>query len=154
MACERHLVVLPPQKKAFVKLLVVQKGALLQNSILPKVILFFQVWTTKDNAIHTRHELFFSSHLISDTMPTLKCIIYQTCWIPEKKYTFLTLQVHTINKEDIQSNWAKISQLILSLECLGKLKCSIRLTFSRTKKLKFKQNAYFLTSTYQKHHLN
>ena len=84
MACERHLVVLPPQKKAFVKLLVVQKGALLQNSILPKVILFFQVWTTKDNAIHTRHELFFSSHLISDTMPTLKCIIYQTCWIPEK----------------------------------------------------------------------
>ena len=101
MACERHFVVLPPQKKAFVKLLVVQKGALLQNSILPKVILFFQVWTTKDNAIHTRHELFFSSHLISDTMPTLKCIIYQTCWIPEKNYTFLTLQVHTTNKEDI-----------------------------------------------------
>ena len=89
------------KKKAFVKLLVVQKGALLQNSILPKVILFFQVWTTKDNAIHTRHELFFSSHLISDTMPTLKCIIYQTCWIPEKNYTFLTLQVHTTNKEDI-----------------------------------------------------
>ena len=71
MACERHFVVLPPQKKAFVKLLVVQKGALLQNSILPKVILFFQVWTTKDNAIHTRHELFFfkSSHIRHNAHP-------------------------------------------------------------------------------------
>ena len=48
----------------------------------------------------------------------------------------------------------KVIELILSLKCLGKPKCSIRLTFSRTKQLKFKQNAYFLTSTYQKHHLN
>ena len=92
------------KKKAFVKLLVVQKGALLQIQYCQKSFFSFKSGQQKIMQYIPGMNFFFSSHLISDTMPTLKCIIYQTCWIPEKNYTFLTLQVHTTNKEGILSN--------------------------------------------------
>ena len=88
-------------KKGLRKVACCAKRSIVANSILPKVILFFQVWTTKDNAIHTFMIFFFkSSHIRHNAHPKVHNIS-NLCWIPEKNSTFLTLQVHTTNKEDI-----------------------------------------------------